>query len=608
MLHNPDVETCICLVKMYHVECTINKDYLYNGCYGYVTPTCSRKFREMAILSNPQYFVEWDCATTKLLVKCFGYKKVAMMALESNQFKLYSVVFRYLYDPKVSKHYTTLYGPSFQGPWVIYDNTRGNLDRALTRQSCVRGDGLVTAPADAFEREALLRANNATTCPTNPRCNPLLKRALKEIRVRLNLELAKLQDVFSEQIKYSRKQHVKLKIRLRSMADIINKAAGGTYFTEYINGKLKLFERAKPGKYPRLIGDFTTPGSLLAGFLAELAKSAFGTFSAHHGFHSVYCHGSDQATLDAIGEAYQLSDDRHDYFSDDSIFKLNGKFFEMDITSCDMSQTYEGPFCAVLYLFNSFPQFRSVIAKAIGQCGLRVRVQDPTNKRFRFSLKPAFPIEFSGSGLTTLLNNVASMAIGLRVHYDRSDTVEGILNSAFAVGYNVTVSERRCMEQLQFLKYSWFIDYENRAHSWLNLGPILRSFGTVLDKLPGKDKHRRANACARNTAMVSGYVHCGQTIVYRTLRRIFPGKSKFKLSVDESKHFRDGTDYLVPDEALLRRYSVSQACLDHFISLLSLRDWYGLVINHEFVHRVYVVDYGCGFPAHVEPVDQHHIL
>jgi hypothetical protein len=412
---------------------------------------------------------------------------------------------------------------------------------------------------------------------------PVRDALLGVVRDRVTVHMAQLQDAISEQNKYAQIVHPKRRIRLLAWGELINYMGLNGLFTKHIAGKIKLYENAKPGKYPRLIGDYTTPGSLLGGYLCEIVKKSFSEVRYNKGDMDFNFLSSVEASaLDEVGR--RLFDGTEDYalfFSDDSVMKLNGKIYEMDISSCDMSNRQ--PIFKYLSWLCSGTEFgRDIMQRNIAQCTLPLRLKDPSRLGKTISLNPAYPIEFSGTTLTTALNNIASFLIMLQCKLMGANSRDDVIAAARSIGYIVTVEERTTMETVQFLKHSFYRDDKGDVRSWLNLGPILRSFGSCVgDKAKGIEYDW-------NATVLSGYVHSGQTSLQRKLNDFYPLRSRIRLPQDEIKHFSSEHREDTPDRVVLARYGITGAEWAQCIDLVSRRGH----VNCVALRRIYQVDYG----------------
>lgn len=479
-----------------------------------------------------------------------------------------------------SRCYTTLFHPTFVGGWSVYDKTRRNTAKALTRITNCRGPAKL--PDAAYE--ARLRRNQKRAL-TRGAFSHVFRGLLWQIRERVTAKCQHIQDVIAKQEEYASSVHPKRQLRLKSWAEIIDKCELDGLFTKTITGKVKLMEKAKPGKYPRLIGDYTCPGSLLGGFLCEIIKKCFlevltldgrGRFAYMASIEPEFL--SDMATELFCGREsfYGV------FFSDDSIFRMHGRVFEMDISSCDMSNTTQ-IFRVVQFLASGHPFASDVIRKNIDQNRLPLIIPDPENRSITLKLYPAYPIEFSGTTLTTLLNNVASLLIQFSIFWHDDASEAGVLAAAESVGYKVTVSERKLPEEAQFLKHSFYQDSDGKFQSFLNLGAILRSFGSC-------DRDSCRDAAWWNASVLAGYKHSGRSSIQIALENKYPFvyRKLHRLPYDQVKHFSVGVRPDVPDEVICKRYKVTPSEIQEVIEALR----YGNIINTSALQKIYRVDYG----------------
>jgi len=479
---------------------------------------------------------------------------------------------------KVVNTYDTYFGPTFFGKWLTYRPSATNLDKALTRITGCRGD---------YASEKILRNNLHKTLNGKRRFSRVVHSVFNGIRSDLTKALTSLSDSITEMLKYSQMPHPKKGIRRVAMQKLLATAKLDTLFTEQIKGKLKLYEKAKPGKYPRLIGDYSTEGSLLAGFLCDILKQNFST-RTFGGMTFEYVKSADASVMDRIGyDLINNSSDQMYYFSDDTLFKLNGKYYEMDISKCDVSNTMD-LFYYMLSLFDDHPESHEIIRRAIAQCKLPLVLRNPEDQG-TVVLNPDYPIEFSGTTLTTALNNVASLLIGLRCKYDNARSVADIIRCAFAVGYEVTCTERQNLPSCQFLKHSWSCEPGRAPQSFLNLGAMLRSFGSCRGDLPGHGDIRE-RAYRWNSAVVLGYKHSGGNPILSALLETYDSKKPFKVPDEVLKHFSETKRSDIPLSAYCARY----CCQDYEILRIAtmIREHPYALYNLPIIHKIYNVDYG----------------
>jgi hypothetical protein len=195
-----------------------------------------------------------------------------------------------------------------------------------------------------------------------------------------------------------------------------------------------------------------------------------------------YADANDKKTSDELLKAINNLEDNTVltvFFSDDgfTVARLHGKLviLETDISSSDSSF---GPACFALLLVNLIALCGKLKAyEIILQCSKTTKVVNP-HCRDEFAIfRPLFLFMFSGWKLTTGANNLASTIISFSAYLR---FIEGLpLDAAFSegakrYGWNVTSDLRDTLAEVSFLKRSFVRDI-----SFLNYGPIFRSFGVV---------------------------------------------------------------------------------------------------------------------------------
>jgi len=504
--------------------------------------------------------------------------------------------------------YQTMYGPCFYHPGTAIYKGRSthNVGMALQRITQVR------------ENEEELTRNNKIVSPKrNPR---RLQRFLNNYYLKVKNELERyygtLQDSLTEQIKLACQPHVKRKLRIKAIKTLIRyKDMIETEFMTNIKGKIKIPEFAKVGKRPRLLGDYSTEGSLLAAFLVPLLKHAFSKPIEMHNAVIQFVYSTDANELDEIFA--RLSRDGRDvyiFYSDDCCTKLydqdEGKWFNIDISSCDASNG-PGVFSRLEWFFDFSPEWCTLVKLAVKQNLKPYIIQNPTDVNEWVRCVPSVPIEFSGTQLTTLLNNIASSAISCSIAYARLKRKgvnrDVLINCAKAVGYNITVEACAVIEDVQFLKHSFWEDERGAIRSFCNLGAYLRSIGSCWRDLPYSRK-RKENledaARVRNKEVLAGFVHCGQNRLYTAMRKM-PGANpktdleyrRVKESVNRDfinkPYFSKGklpSRQAVPDTVILRRYNLELSEWIRFCKEVESLDVCEFLAD-EVVHKILEKDY-----------------
>lgn len=574
--HVPVVDAFELPLKVSHVDCTINKQFVYNGLFGAMHPD-----KLFAMQEHHENF------GIESLIKSHTTRDSVLYLLETGNKHAISIVFAHKERLRAQsrRYYSTLFGPIFWGPWTVYRGSRGNFDRAFTRMAACRIPEGVTDEAEIREYEDNLRRNNRDIFSARSKLRPIIKGLLGPIRDRITSVMSQVDDLIKTQVEYAHAKHPKKKLRMAAVTEIIERCEFGGLFTKKITGKVKLYEKAKPGKYPRLIGDYTCPGSLLGGFLCEIIKSSFHEIVMHNKqARFLFVNSVEPEVLDAA--VSRLFDGNKEFFgiffSDDSLMRLGGKVFEMDISSCDMSNS-SSIFGVLRWLASGTTIGDNVMRRNVHQCQLPLVVPDPDNASPPIKIFPTEPLEFSGSTLTTCLNNIATFIIMLSCVLSDAKDAESIKAAARAVGYDVTVAERSTPPQCQFLKHSFYVDENGKMNSFLNLGAMLRSFGSC-------DRDNCRDPKAWNSSVLKGYMHSGRSSIQRALEMKYMFKDvSCRLPIDITKHFSLGRREDVPNWVLCERYGISGDQISEICQAILAP---GNVINTLALQQIYKVDYG----------------
>lgn len=307
-------------------------------------------------------------------------------------------------------------------------------------------------------------------------------------------------------------------------------------------------------------------------------------------------------------------------FSDDMVIvgSFHGQKFayNVDISSCDASNgSYVfGVLGCMIAGFNIEEAYG-----LISQCCKPIILRS-IDKSEQFTIKLARPFEGSGTVLTTILNNCASISIVLAIIYlinesridlfslqdDGSIMEDTIKEGACAVGHKVTVENVAphgmvIHERIQFLKYSPMMSISGEYVPTLNYGCIFRSLGVVVgDMLPEQlgvlpevfsimTTSERADRFFG--AVVAGLVHEPQSRIMHALRTRF---NCTQANPVECKHLQITTErshFILDEESIKRRYGVSDADIDELVvNIENLK--VGDCIACYAITRFYEVDYG----------------
>jgi hypothetical protein len=324
---------------------------------------------------------------------------------------------------------------------------------------------------------------------------------------------------------YAEQPHAKRKMRMRALRSILTK--GDWYhrtFNRRVTGKVKRAELAKNLKATRLINDLTCEGSLLCGFVADQIKKAMAKFTADKWYSFIKSPNLVDLTsvfkklVNPEGQLY------FPFFSDDSCVSIrcsDGIFMaNVDISSCDGSHTK-----AIFNFLRAVTRHDSRLFRfvdgAIKQCEMPLSLLSGATSK-RVVLKPTSPVLYSGSTLTTLINNFANIAIAFaiktrlqaRADITKAECKELVRFAAEAAGYIVTVDVCDTYHDLQFLKHSPCLNTQGEMVPVLNLGVMLRSFGSCWGDVPtfrkqfGSKLSFRQRRFLWNVAQVQCYKNC----------------------------------------------------------------------------------------------------
>jgi len=300
-------------------------------------------------------------------------------------------------------------------------------------------------------------------------------------------------DLDERLIAYAQKPHPKRVERLRALRAILD--SGDFFhatFNRKVTGKVKRAEVAKFLKACRLVNNLTCEGSLLAGFIADQIKQCMATVTADNWFQFI-----KSPNLNDLKTVFERLIDPTDqmyfpFFSDDSCVSIrcvDGVFMaNVDISSCDGSHT-SSVFELLRFVTKGDSRLLRFVDGAIKQCEMPLTLCAGGSSEW-VKLEPSSPTLYSGSCLTTLINNFANIAIacaiksrlyaGIRV----AECEELVRSAACAAGYVVTVVCCDTYHDLQFLKHSPCRALCGTLVPVLNLGVILRSSGNCWGDLP----------------------------------------------------------------------------------------------------------------------------
>lgn len=273
-------------------------------------------------------------------------------------------------------------------------------------------------------------------------------------------------------------------------------------------------------------------------------------------------------------------------------------WFNLDISSCDASHGL-ALFDALIGVMPS-DGTREDMGKLIRQCTAPLRVVSCADKYIKIKLKPKRPILMTGSTLTTGINNLANLLIGLSivttfVGGPIGVENEGMIYAAAKAGYILTgCTPVEYFEDVQFLKHSPVQDKYFNWHPMLNLGVLYRASGTCNGDLPGSKKESilERGTVFQRSLLRGAYPYLDFEILRKMKETCGPGK------VVETKAFTwkvvaDADKYPITtilDESIVRRYRLTT---DEYLELVEVASYgCGWFFNTSGASKVLEKDYG----------------
>jgi hypothetical protein len=321
--------------------------------------------------------------------------------------------------------------------------------------------------------------------------------------------------------------HPKRFLRIAGMERVLSEGfEPEDLWLKYCTYKFKPGERARPGKYGRMVGDMGIEASLQGFRTTKYIKEAMAmediTIDGRWRIRFVPSPRSEvlQETFEKLINPPEQG--FFVYFSDDSCFSIrrpDGSIFRgnLDIASCDASH---GPKLFEALVTIAPPGLREDIARLCRQCTVPIRVYDidpdsgKYDRRRYCQLKPKSPRLYSGATITTLINNLASILIYLSIcrEIDRGEEIsaDGISRAAALAGYFITIVDAsEQIELLQFLKHSPARDIHGIWRALVNFGVFLRSTGSCIRDLPtGTGGSAKSTIAQRAGAFQDAIVRC----------------------------------------------------------------------------------------------------
>lgn len=361
--------------------------------------------------------------------------------------------------------------------------------------------------------------------------------------------------------------------------------------------KMKKDEWAKPGKKPRMIADLGVSASLRGFRLTEYLKIAQEKESIHvNGGELYFCKKPDPLVLKAVFEKLINPPGRFFfvYFSDDSCLSIRKDdgtidMYNLDISSCDASHGPE--------LFNTLervvpPECRADMALLVKQCTLPLRLVSRVNRKHKVILQPTRPMLFTGSTITTGINNLANLSIGLAISEAVYQGPETIRLAAERAGYIVTGCKPLANpEDLQFLKHSPVLDENHEYQPMLNLGVLIRASGVCRGDLPGRGPLKQRAVNFQKGLLNGAYPHTSFEILDAMKAQVKSGQAVDTHVFDEKVVLNaDFKPFRARTSSIRKRYNLSD--LEYQEVLEFAHNGFEEFSNSKGVSKILELDYG----------------
>jgi hypothetical protein len=393
--------------------------------------------------------------------------------------------------------YFNQHGPTVYYPSVVLGDCATSLNAAITRLSNARSEEYTLNGLKFTIDETMFRHNQRVAT-----AEFINSDIFSEIKSMMSTTID-LPDLLESLDNFVKLPHTKRKPREQCWEQDQNTGdINRRIWLKRIIGKIKRGERAKykPGKpaLSRLINDLGVAASLQGAQVTEEIKKVlasnpiFGT-----NYYLKYVKSPD---FEQLVEAFtNLTSCEHDYamiyHSDDSCITIPHKrkgptTYNMDISKCDSSHMQE-IFDILLYIFKDHP-FYNELKILVEQLMVNLVLINPGGSEY-VELKTLRAILYSGTTLSTLINNIANILIFYKIRQNKCTTEEEIMIAAAEAGYIVTLEECDRLEKITFLKSFPHITTPSEdpyGHGRMTICPCLgiplRSSGACKGDLPGR--------------------------------------------------------------------------------------------------------------------------
>lgn len=356
-------------------------------------------------------------------------------------------------------------------------------------------------------------------------------------------------------------------------------------------------------KYLRGIGDLTTPGATKCAYLMDTVKDAFAA-----GVH-IDCTRAEFIKTPDLGKLREVFNDMiylnekclFIYFSDDSCIAVRCidklVLCNLDISQCDGSN-FEPVFSCLKEIMSVNPVYQQDIDGVFDQLEKPCIISSPSCKEDYIKLTPRGKILYSGSALTTAVNNMANLSIYTSIvssapwNLLADDAIRILREAAFRVGFIIKVEVCDNFRDIQFLKFSPFLNNYGDIEAVANLGLWMRGFGTFRGDLPVKQGKLQSTIPLFNSDVVRGRSNWGNHSFAESFRTMVQkGHSKRKSNLSWVEENLSGAQKgNVSDIELCQRYDITVADLNEICEMVKNHQ-YGR-LSHPAISKILRKDYG----------------
>lgn len=349
-------------------------------------------------------------------------------------------------DGKFPGEYRTHFGPRFWSNTSTFASDNDGLRGAVRRLTCVRD------PEIPGHHERLKQNQYDNVRLDRPGCVVWLthfKGHLAETISNIRMDSEELRGVWTDN------PHPKRQLRQATRRDAIAHGFQSGIRLTKIDYKVKSGEILPPTKYMRAVGDLTCPGSTVLGYYLDYVKSTFNKDFHYKGCVAKYIKPGRDSLKENFDSLINLKHNMYfGYFSDDSVCAIkcsDGTLWaNCDISACDGSN-YDPVFNLLKEAMSVDPRFENDVKACFDQLRAPCEIRSTQSmrkigkERFKVLLKTAEQVLYSGSVLTTAVNNTAGTVIFLAIadnltpNMTKAEATRIIEMSASSVGFKLKV-------------------------------------------------------------------------------------------------------------------------------------------------------------------------